>query len=335
MTSSIIPLWPEAKVPLAKVNMDPTNGWLDKRVTGTWLDTAKKHNLGDFLFRGKHNPSLEVHLAPNNTTGAAFIIAPGGAYYFLAPHEGPVIAQYLNKLGIHAFVLRYRLLPDYKYPIPLIDLQRAIRHVRSNSTKFNVDRHKIGILGFSAGGHLCGSAATLFPKLGNTIIGKNISYKDEIDHEDCRPDLTVLVYPALSSIKQLLGAINAKIPDEPEDKIIHEKIFGTSEMNQIINYFSPKENVNDKMCPLFIAHSTKDLLLPTKYHFQPFTNKLRKFNVEFDYVLKDWGGHGMGLTPSWGEPLLSFLKKHSFTEFNLNRTAFEYVGNYSPGSAKL
>ena len=82
---------------------------------------------------------------------------------FEAPHEGPVVAQYLNKLGIVAFVLRYRLLPQYQFPMPLLDLQRAIRHVRCHAKAYNVDPARIGILGFSAGGHLCASAAMSTP----------------------------------------------------------------------------------------------------------------------------------------------------------------------------
>ena len=106
-------------------------------------------------------PSLESYIIGGKELRPAIIVCPGGGYEFKAPHEGGPIAEWLNSIGVSAFVLDYRVAP-YRHPYPLLDLQRAIRYVRYNHKEFNVDPNRIGVLGFSAGGHLAASLSVHF-----------------------------------------------------------------------------------------------------------------------------------------------------------------------------
>src|SRR5262245_34684192 len=138
-------------------------------------------------------PALTVYL-PRTMAAAtpAMIVCPGGAYARLASnHEGRQIASYLNSLGMAAFVLRYRLGPRYHHPIELGDAQRAIRMLRSHATEWRLDAARIGIIGFSAGGHLAMSASTMFDS-GDSRAA------DPIDRAGSRPDFAVLGYPVIS-----------------------------------------------------------------------------------------------------------------------------------------
>src|SRR5438067_1527219 len=109
------------------------------------------------------------------STGAAIVVLPGGGYGKLADHEGPVVAQWLSTLGITAFVLKYRVAPRATHPNPLNDAKRAIRMVRSNAVPWDVDPKRIGILGFSAGGHLSASAANFFDE-GNPLLADAVEH---------------------------------------------------------------------------------------------------------------------------------------------------------------
>lgn len=131
----------------------------------------------------KDKPSLTLYLAAKEkANGTAVVVCPGGGYGGLAMgHEGKEIAEFLNLQGISAFVVKYRLGPKYRHPAPLMDAQRAIRTVRANATSYGVDAKKIGIWGFSAGGHLASTAGTQFD-------AGNPEAADAIDKASCRPD---------------------------------------------------------------------------------------------------------------------------------------------------
>src|SRR6476659_4571777 len=144
----------------------------------------------------RDKPSITVYMPPN-TTGpmTAVIIAPGGSYTRLSMNnEGRAPANYLNALGIAAFVLRYRLGPQYHHPIELGDAQRAIRVVRARAAEWHLAPDRIGFMGFSAGGHLASSAATHFD-------AGHPNAPDPIDRAGCRPDFSVLGYPVISFIE--------------------------------------------------------------------------------------------------------------------------------------
>src|SRR5690242_1406710 len=129
------------------------------------------------------------------TTGTAVVICPGGSYTHLSMEkEGSLVAQWFNKLGVPAFVLKYRLGPRYHHPNELWDAQRAIRYVRAHATDFHLQPDRIGIMGFSAGGHLAASAGTHFDTA-------DANAPDPIDRADDRPDFMILGYPVISMIE--------------------------------------------------------------------------------------------------------------------------------------
>src|SRR5947199_9906843 len=153
---------------------------------------GKPQETGD-AFHSGDRPTLTIYRAdPSKATGAAVVVCPGGGYGFLATeHEGSEVAGWLRSLGVSAFVLKYRLGPKYQHPAMLDDAQRAIRTVRAKAEEWTLDPHRIGILGFSAGGHLTSSAVTHFDD-GNPSCG------DPIERVSCRPDLGVLIYPVIT-----------------------------------------------------------------------------------------------------------------------------------------
>src|SRR5450631_4604512 len=138
-------------------------------------------------------PSLAPYLVPaGRGTGTAVIVCPGGGYGHLAmDHEGDQVAKWLNSLGVSAFVLKYRLGPKYHHPVELGDAQRAIRTVRSKATEYRLMPDRIGIMGFSAGGHLASTAGTHFD-------AGDAGAADPIDRLSSRPDFLVLCYPVIS-----------------------------------------------------------------------------------------------------------------------------------------
>src|SRR5205085_5120208 len=128
----------------------------------------------------------------DKANGCAVVICPGGGYGFLAvDHEGKQVAEWLNSLGVTAFMLKYRIAPRYKHPAPLDDAQRAIRTVRARAEEFNIDPQRVGVLGFSAGGHLASTVATHFE---DRLKGSS----DSIDMQSNRPDFAVLCYAVIA-----------------------------------------------------------------------------------------------------------------------------------------
>jgi len=162
------------------------------KVEPLWADGApgaKGDEDGD-------KPALTIYLPPREkATGTAVVICPGGGYGHLAmDHEGHQIAQWLNSFGVAGFILKYRHRNSgagYGHPAPLQDAQRAVRIVRSRAKVWNIDPGRIGILGFSAGGHLASSAGTHFQNRYNDV-------KDPIDKISCRPDFMILIYHVIS-----------------------------------------------------------------------------------------------------------------------------------------
>ena len=137
-------------------------------------------------------PRLTIHLPPDdNATGAGIVIYPGGGFSKLASdNEGLHVARWLNSFGVAAFVVRYRLRPNYEPTVALLDAQRAIRYVRHNAKTYSVHSNRIGVLGFSAGGHLATGVATRYD-------AGNPEATDPIDRESSRPDFTVPIYPVI------------------------------------------------------------------------------------------------------------------------------------------
>jgi acetyl esterase/lipase len=229
-------------------------------------------------------PTITVYRAARVSSGTAVIVAPGGGYGALATeHEGRQEAYWFNAMGITAFVLKYRLGPRYHHPIELGDAQRAIRTVRARAAEFNVIPDRIGMMGFSAGGHLTATAGTHFD------AGK-ADATDPIDRVSSRPDFLILGYPVISfdpavahagSVKNLLG-------DNPDPKLIED--------------LSNDLRVTPQTPPAFLFHTTNDNGVPVENSVR-FYLALRKARVPAEMHLFENGPHGVGMALS--DPALS------------------------------
>jgi len=229
--------------------------------------------LGD---RPEDKPSLTPFLAATKPTGAAIVVCPGGGYARLAPHEGAPVAQWLNSLGIKAFVLKYRLgTSGYRHPAMLEDAQRAIRYVRSHAAEFGIDPNRIGILGFSAGGHVASSAGTHFD-------AGNPAEADPIERVSSRPDLMVLIYPVIT-----MG--------EGTHHGSHDNLLGKMPAANVVHLMSNEEQVTKDTPPAFLVHTVNDATVPVT-NSTTFAQALQKAGVPFElHVFEKGPPHGYGL----------------------------------------
>jgi len=230
-------------------------------------------------------PSLTLWLPPaDKANGAAVVICPGGGYGHLAVgHEGKDVAAWLNSLGVAGFMLKYRLGPRYRHPAPLLDAQRAIRTVRARAKDFGVDPARIGILGFSAGGHLASTAGTHFGE-------GSPDAQDPIDRASCRPDFMVLVYPVISFTTKHVhrGSMNNLLGKDPDPELVES--------------LSNEKQVTAKTPPTFLIHAGGDTGVPAENSVL-FYLALRKCKVAGELHIYQEGSHGFGLAP--GDPVLS------------------------------
>lgn len=184
-------------------------------------------------------PTLTIWQAPaDKANGSAIVVCPGGGYGGLATdHEGKQVAEWLNTLGVTAVMLKYRHAPKYRHPAPLQDAQRAIRTVRARAEEWNVDPNRVGILGFSAGGHLASTAATHFDD-------GQADAADPIDKQSSRPTFAVLCYPVISLTTPYthVGSKNNLLGKEPDQKLVES--------------LSNELQVTEKTPPTFLFHST-------------------------------------------------------------------------------
>lgn len=215
-------------------------------------------------------------------TGTAIIVAPGGAYLTLAAgHEGRQVADWFAAHGVTAFVLTYRLTPfGYHHPVQLHDAQRAIRWVRAHATDYGIDPQRIGMIGFSAGGHLTAMAATLFDN-GDPQAA------DPVDRTSSRPDFAILGYPAID-----LSA--------PTHKSI--TIAGPKPTAATLRELAPAQNVKAQTPPVFIFHTSTDEVVPAR-NATLFYDALRAANVPAELHIFSDGRHGLGLAMT--DPALS------------------------------
>jgi len=227
------------------------------------------------------NPDIAVFLPTKKfATGQAVIICPGGGYWVLAyDYEGTDIAKYLNSIGVAAFVLKYRL-PVYgncKIPhmAPLMDAQRAMRMVRSNAAKWNINPGKIGIMGFSAGGHLASTLGTHFDN-GNPVA------KDSIERVSCRPDFMILVYPVITFTDSCMhsGSREALLGKNPDPKLV--------------KLYSNELQVTPNTPPTLIVTAVDDSAVPVKNSLLMF-DALQKNKVPVEMHILSEGEHGFGL----------------------------------------
>ena len=225
-------------------------------------------------------PTLTVYLPDKDkATGAAIVICPGGGYGHLAmDHEGHQIAQWLNSFGVAGFIVTYRHRNSgagYGYPAPLQDAQRAIRTVRSRAAQWGVEPDRIGILGFSAGGHLASTAATHFND-------KVYDAGDEIDSASARPDFAVLVYPVVSMAESYThrGSV--------------QNLLGRNPDQEMLDKMSGEKQVTSETPPTFLVATWEDTAVPAENSIY-FYLALRQAKVPAEMHIFAKGPHGFGL----------------------------------------
>jgi len=225
----------------------------------------------------RDKPALTIYMPPN-TTGpmTAVIVAPGGSYRALSANlEGRAPANYFNALGVAAFVLRYRLGPQYHHPIELGDAQRAVRTVRARAAEWHIAPDRIGFMGFSAGGHLASSVSTHFDN-------GNASAPDPIDRVSSRPDFAILGYPVISLIEPWThqGSKTNLLGDAPDAALARS--------------LSSETQVTSSTPPTFIYQTNADTTTPAENAVFYYL-ALRKAGVPAEmHIFKD-GRHGSGL----------------------------------------
>lgn len=236
-------------------------------------------------------PTLTMYRANGRGSGTAVIVAPGGAYSGLSMNnEGRQEAYWFNAMGVTAFVLKYRLGPRYHHPIQLGDAQRAIRTVRARATEFNVLPDRIGMMGFSAGGHLTATAGTHFDP------GKPDS-TDPIERASSRPDFLILAYPVISFQPAVAGP-NVLTAYANSGR----NLLGENPDVKLLENLSNELQVTPQTPPSFLFHTTNDSLVGVENSVQ-FYLALRKAKVPAEMHVFENGAHGAGL--GLGDPALS------------------------------
>ena len=241
-------------------------------------------------------PALTVFLPRTVAAGTpAVIVCPGGGYVRLASnHEGRQVASFLNSLGVAAFVLRSRLGPRYHHPVELGDVQRAIRLVRARAGMWNLDAARIGVMGFSAGGHLAMSASTM-SDAGNAAAA------DPIDRVSSRPDFAVLGYPVISMTETWThqGSKTALLGETPDPALAAQ--------------LSGERAVAKDTPPTFLFHTNADTTVPPENSIHYYL-ALRRASVPAELHIFEKGAHGVGLAnddkalSEWSTLLANWLR---------------------------
>jgi acetyl esterase/lipase len=236
-----------------------------------------------------NNPTIKCFYPPKDkATGAAVVICPGGGYSGLAfDYEGEDVARWLNEEGIAGFVLRYRHAPAYKHPVPLNDAKRAVRYVRAHAAEWGIDPVRIGMLGFSAGGHLTASAGTLFDDGDRKA-------KDPVDRLSSRPDFLILIYPVITMSGKVMHAGS------------RTNLLGEKPPKKLADRMSPEKQVTQKTPPAFLVHSAQDTAVPVENSIL-FYRALRNEGIPAEMHLFERGQHGYGLAQK--DPVLSVWPK--------------------------
>lgn len=280
--NQVLPLWEE----------DPPN----YRETGevTIWDTSDIVRV-----RNVQKPDIAIFLpSKKNATGEAVVICPGGGYQILAyDWEGSDIARWLNSKGIAAFVLKYRL-PGSSNNIkprlsPLMDARRALRLVRYHSEKWNVDSEKIGIMGFSAGGHLASTLSTHFD-------AGDASSTDPVEQVSCRPDFSILIYPVISFNEDFThkGSKRSLLGEDPDP--------------ELVAYYSNELQVGENTPPAILIHSADDRSVPVQNSLV-YYESIMQYNEKSELHIYPYGGHGyslaigMGHLSTWPDRVINWI----------------------------
>ncbi len=237
----------------------------------------------------KEWPTLTLYLLPEGVgNGSAVVICPGGGYGHLAmDHEGHQVGRWLNSIGVAGIILQYRHAPDYHHPIPMQDALRAMRTVRHRSAEWKIDPKKIGIIGFSAGGHLASTVGTHFDE------GDKNS-EDPIETVSSRPDFMILGYPVITFGNDYHhgGSMRNLIGENPDPSLIE--------------YYSNHLQISPYTPPTFLVHSSDDKVVPVENSLM-FFKELSRLSVPAEMHIYQYGGHGFGLGPK--DPVLNSWTK--------------------------
>ncbi|MFC3441815.1 alpha/beta hydrolase [Sphingobium rhizovicinum] len=288
-TDEIIDLWP-----------GPPPGSTDARIIRKIDDQSKDPAKPDRWITGIERPILVVR-RPARPNGAAMLVVPGGGYGFLSyDNEGTSQAAWLNARGITAFILLYRLPGEgwkQRQDVPLQDAQRAMRIIRAQAVQFAVSKDRIGVLGFSAGGHLAGSLAT---RHGEKVYDS----VDAADRETARPDLAALIYPVVS--------LDAPFTHGGS----RDMLLGEGADTQVRRSRSVELRVDAATPPLFLVHASDDGLVPPANSIALFQAMEAAKRPVALHIFED-GGHGFGVrlpkemqAAVWPELLTTFAAKH-------------------------
>ncbi|WNC69170.1 alpha/beta hydrolase [Thalassotalea nanhaiensis] len=287
----------------------PSPLWQEENIPNYQNNSAKEVVVERDIIsiQNVQSATIEVYLPSNkNANSMAVLILPGGGYNSVSyDWEGTDYAKWFNSQGIAAFVLKYRMpqaesvLTSHKAPIQ--DAQRAIRYIRHNALKFNVDKNKVGVIGSSAGGHLASTLATHF-------TSSYYQAKDAIDNENVRPDFLMLIYPIVSM----------------KNGVTHQgsrnKLLGKQPSFELIQRFSNETRVTENTPPTFIIHSGNDKAVPVENSIRMY-QALVKHQVEATLHVFPDGGHGYGLglskseAPNWTGLASKWLQSLSANNF--------------------
>ncbi len=221
----------------------------------------------------EERPRLTPYLPAASAPTAAVIVCPGGGYRMLAPHEGEPVARWLNGLGIAAFVLEYRIAPE-RHPAPLHDAQRAIRLVRHHAAEWNVAPDRIGILGFSAGGHLAATAGTQYD-------AGDPRADDPVERVSSRPDLLILCYPVITFVSE-------------RESASMNNLIGADAPGDLRRSLSAELHVKPETPLSFLWHTAEDAAVPVDDSLR-FAGALHRAGVPFALHVFPRGRHGLGL----------------------------------------
>jgi acetyl esterase/lipase len=286
--STQVLLWPEGQVPLYLPS-----------------DVEEKHVTTDGILRisGVTVPSMSVYLPPaDRATGAAVLICPGGGYTILAAsHEGSELAEWFVARGIAAFVLKYRLPNDKAmqtpHKVPLMDAMQAMKLIRQNAASYRIDPSKIGVMGFSAGGHLASTLSTHY------------HLADPQAAEASKPNFAILLYPVITFASQYAHGGS-------RDKLLGKE----KENSDLIIYYSNEYQVSEKTPPTLLVHAGDDKAVPVENSMDYYL-ALKRHNVEAELHVYPKGGHGFsmrtagkGSVEQWPSAMEMWLKSRGLLD---------------------
>ena len=288
-SQQVIPLY-AGKIPNAKPCNETDHEFIDTSWDKNGILTVDKIT----------KPTLTIYEAPNEKrTSAAVVICPGGGYSILAAgHEGADVAKAFNNAGITAFVVRYRLPKDEcmtnKSFVPLMDAQQALYIARKNAKQYGIDSNKIGIMGFSAGGHLASTVGTHF----------NQPVRKELDGVNLRPDFMLLIYPVIS-FNDSIGHRGSR-----------DNLIGKNPDKNLVHLFSNEEQVTAQTPPTFLVHASDDDGVNPENSIR-FYEALLKNKVPAEMHLYEHGSHGFGLynkttEENWFQTCINWMKTNKF-----------------------